>query len=104
MSGDTPARKLVSRSSSSGASLKPKGRDDLEPDAHLVQGAYRRRIVRCAAELAIVAIVEALEIDFKLDPRAEVFQDPRRPFPFETNAVRNPRAQAALKTATAHCS
>ena len=58
-------------------------RDDLEPDSHLVQRADRAEDgLDSSAQLAIVTIVEALEIDFvEIDPRAQVFEDTRRAVP-----------------------
>ena len=82
MSGDTPAMNAVSRVSSSRESLKPgnQQRDDLEPEAHRVQPADRvEDRLEAAAELAVVAIVEALEIDLvEVDPRPQVLEHLRR--------------------------
>ena len=82
MSGDTPATKRVSRSSSSTRVVEAgdEERHDLEPDAHAVQPSNGVEDgLEAAAELTIVAIVEALEIDLvEIDPRAQVLEHLRR--------------------------
>ena len=82
MSGDTPAtnvgqpRQLVARVVEAGNQQ----RDDLDPEAHRVQAADRvEDRLEAAAELAVVAIVEALEIDLvEIDPRPQVLEHLRR--------------------------
>src|SRR5207249_11999369 len=56
-------------------------RDDLHPEAHRGQPADRIEDRRePASELAVMAIVEALEIDLvEIDPRPQVFEYLRRP-------------------------
>ena len=82
MSGETPAMNAVSRVSSSLESLKPgiEQRDDLDPEAIAVQPPDRvEDRLQPAAELAVVAVVEALEIDLvEIDLRPQVFEDLRR--------------------------
>ncbi len=55
-------------------------RDELEPDAHVVQlsdGVENR--LKPAAKLAIVAVVEALEVDLvRVDPRPQILEHTRR--------------------------
>ena len=55
-------------------------RDDLEPDAHVVQlldGVENR--LQPPAELAIVAVVEALQVDFVgIDPGPQILEHARR--------------------------
>ena len=55
-------------------------RDDLEPQAHRVNAADGVEDgADAAAEFVVVAVVEALEIDFvEIEPGADVFEDLRR--------------------------
>ena len=51
-----------------------------------------------AAELAVVAVVEALEIDFvEIDPRAQVFEHLRRPVAVRHEAGHQPRGPRFLE-------
>ena len=82
MSGETPATNAVRREQlvARVVEARDEQRDDLHPDAHRVQAADRvEDRLEPSAELAIVAIVEALEIDLvEIDPRPQVFEDLRR--------------------------
>ena len=68
-------------------------RDDLDPEVHRVQppdGVENRR--EPSAELAVVAIVEALEIDFvEIDPRPQVLEHLRRAVAVRHEAGRRDR-------------
>ena len=78
MSGETLARKFVRPFSSSSESLNPgiSKRHDLQPKTHLVQApdGFENR-PDSPAELVIVAIVEALEVNLvEINPRSNIFQ------------------------------
>ena len=89
MSGETPATNAVSRVSSSRESLKP-GMSSVTISTQKPIACSRRIVSRigceAAAELAVVAIVEALEIDFvEIDPRPQMYSSTCGvPLPFET--------------------
>ena len=82
MSGDTLATNAVSRFSSSSRIVEARNeqRHDLEPEPVRVQPPDRvENRLQASTELAIVAVVEALEIDFvQIDPRPQIFDHFRR--------------------------
>ena len=82
MSGDTPARKR-GQAAQLGLAVVESGnqqRDDLHPDAGSVQPRDRvEDWLQPSAELAVVPVVEALEIDFvEVDVRPQVLEHARR--------------------------
>ena len=80
-------------------------RDDLEPDAHRVQLTDRvENRSDPPAELTIVAIVEALEIDLvEIDPRPQIFRAPAAcRFRSTRMPVASPAALTCLNISTAH--
>ena len=94
MSGETPARNAVRLPQFVVAVVEAGNEqgDDLQPDAHLVQTAdgVEDRL-QASAELAIVAIVEALEVHLvEIDPGMEILEHLR-----SSVAIRNKRGQQA---------
>ena len=81
MSGEMPARNSVRRRSSSARIVEAgdEQRNDLEPQSHLVNAADAVEDgTDASAEFVVVAIVEALEIDFvEIEPGAQIFENLR---------------------------
>jgi hypothetical protein len=106
MSGEMPARNSVRRFSSSVGIVEAgnQQRDDFEPQAHGVDAANAfENGADAAAEFVVVAVVEALEIDFvEIEPGAHVFENLRRAVAVGDEAGDESAALASLKTATAH--
>ena len=95
MSGETPAMNSVSRVISSRELLKPgnEQRHDLDPEVHRVQPADRvEDRLQPPAELTVVPVVEALEIDLvEIDPRPQILEHCRRAVAVRHEAGRQSR-------------
>ncbi len=82
MSGETLAMNSVRRVELVARVVEARNqqRDDFDPEPHLVQSPDRvENGLEPPAEFAVVAVVEALEIDFvEIDPRADVLEHLRR--------------------------
>ena len=74
-------------------------RDDLDPEIHRVQPANRvEDRLQPSAKLTVMAIVEALEIDFvQIDPRAQIFEHFRRAVAVRHVSRRQPRGLGLLE-------